>query len=138
MKALTLSILTLLITGFSFTANAQVTAVMQAKVDIISGAGFTLIQDAVIDLNSENLSDEIKAGSFSLVSAPGTDISIHVEENSVIKNELGEIIEFESLTVNKISHESGTHDISVNGKVKNAKSLDGHYQGSITAVVEYL
>ncbi|MEX2478946.1 MAG: hypothetical protein WD357_10945 [Gracilimonas sp.] len=138
MKTLILSILTLLVTGFSYSTNAQVAAVMQAKVEIISGAGFTLMEDAVIDLKSENLSNTIKAGSFSLVSAPGTDISVHIEENSVIKNEFGEIIELESLSVDKQSHESGQHDISVNGKVKNSQSLDGHYQGSITAVVEYL
>lgn len=133
-----LSIFILLIAGVYFQANAQVTAVMQVKVEIISGAGFTLMENDFIDLNSENLTEEINAGSFSLVSSPGTDISVHIQDKSVIKNELGQVIEFESLDLDKESTKSGEHHISVNGKVKSGQLLNGHYEGSITAVVEYL
>ena len=133
-----LSVLILLGTGFYFQANAQVTAVMQAKVEIVSGAGFTFTESAVIDLNSENLSEEINAGSFSLVSSPGTDINVHIQEESDIKNELGQVIVFESFGLEKESTESGQLHISVNGKVKNGQLFNGNYKGSITAVVEYL
>lgn len=138
MRTEILSILILFLTGFCFQANAQVTAVMQAKVEIVSGAGFTLMENAFIDLNSENLTQEINAGSFSLVSSPGTDINVHIQHESVIKNELGQVIEFESFDLDKQSTKSGQHHVSVNGKVKSGQLLNGHYQGSITAVVEYL
>lgn len=138
MRTIILSILTLLVTGFCFQANAQVTAVMQAKVEIVSGAGLTLMENSFIDLNSKNLIEEVNAGSFSLVSAPGADVSVYLQNGSVIKNEFGEEIEFESLDLDKESNESGQHHISVNGKVKSDQLLNGHYKGSITAVVEYL
>lgn len=138
MKTIILSILTLLVTGFSFQAKAQVSAVMQAKVEVVSGAGLTLMENALIDLNSKNLIEEINAGSFSLVSAPGTDVSVYLQNASSINNEFGQSIEFESFDVDKQSNESGEHHISVNGKVKSDQLLNGHYEGSITAVVEYL
>lgn len=138
MRTIILSTLTLLVTGFCFQATAQVTAVMQAKVEIVSGAGLTLMENSFIDLNSENLIEEINAGSFSLVSAPGTDVSVYLQNDSTIKNEFGEEIEFESFDVDKKSNESGQHHISVNGKVKNGQLLNGHYEGTLTAVVEYL
>lgn len=138
MRTIIFSILILLVTGLSFQATAQVTAVMQAKVEIISGAGFTLMENSFIDLTSDDVVKDFSAGSFSLVSAPGTDVNVHLENVSGIENEFGEAIEFESLDLNKQSTESGQHHISINGKVKNGQELKGHYKGSITAVVEYL
>ncbi|HET8865131.1 MAG TPA: hypothetical protein VFM80_05490 [Gracilimonas sp.] len=138
MKTLILSTLIFLASSFSFLANAQVIAVMQAKVNVISGAGFTSLEESVIDLSSSNSLEEVHAGSFSLVASPGSDISIYISNHSEIKNNKGEALEFESMDVDRITSESGEHKVSVNGKVKNQQKLNGQYQGTITAVVEYL
>lgn len=138
MRTSLLSLLAFLVSGFCFQATAQVTAVMQAKVQIVSGASLTFMKDSFIDLNSKNLTEEINAVSFSLVSAPGTDISVHVQHESPFKNEFGEALQFESLDLDRQSNESGQYKISVNAKVKSDQLLKGHYEGSITAVVEYL
>ncbi len=138
MKTLLLSTLIFLASSFSFLASAQVIAVMQAKVNVISGAGFTSLEESVIDLGSVNSLEEVHAGSFSLVAAPGSDISIYISNHSEIKNNKGEALEFESIDVDQTVSESGEHKVSVNGKVKNQQKLNGQYQGAITAVVEYL
>ncbi|MEX0844364.1 MAG: hypothetical protein WD022_03750 [Balneolaceae bacterium] len=140
MRATLTSILLFIASGFFLTANAQVTAVMQAKVTIISGAGFSAIQETSIDLNSDVfLSEDLETGSFSLVAAPGSDVSVNITQQSEIVNELGEVIEFESFTVDQNSTDSGDHHITVNGKLKDQQQIfNGHYQGAVTAVVEYL
>ncbi|MBD3616971.1 MAG: hypothetical protein HUJ22_10405 [Gracilimonas sp.] len=138
MRALIFSILISAVSSFTFLVNAQVTAVMQAKVEIISGAGFLAMEAANIDLSTVNYSEDIETGSFSLVAAPGADVNVHISNQSSIKNKEGGIIEFEPLKINHITSESGEHHISVNGKIKDHQKLNGHYEGDITAVVEYL
>lgn len=138
MKILITSLLTLFGTTILYQANAQVTAVMQARVEIVSGAGFTHMENAFIDLNPKNLTEKFKSGSFSLISSPGSEISVYLQQNTSLKNDSGEIIEFQSLGLDKKSNSSGKHEFSINGKIKNDHQINGFYEGSITAVVEYL
>jgi hypothetical protein len=137
MKTLILSILTLLMTGFNLQTNAQVTAVMQARVEVISGAGFTTLTEHLIDFNSVNAFEDFEAGTFTLVATPGSDVNIHIENTDQITNEKGETLNFEELDADQIISDNGEHQISVNGKVSDLQELTGHYQGAITAVVEY-
>jgi|GEM_PF-1891329 len=136
----TLYILAFLVSGFGFSAQAQTTAVMQARVEVVSGAGFTSVEDAVIDLSTLDFkqNNTVKAGAFSLVAAPGTDVNVSIINQNSLRNEKGEVINLESLSIDQISNAKGEHNISVNGLVKNAQNLKGHFQGQITAAVEYL
>ena len=134
-------VLAFLISGISFSLQAQTaTAVMQAKVKIVSGAGLTSVSESVIDLSKIDFrkTNNIKAGSFSLIAAPGTDVNVTITENNSLINEEGETINLEALTIEKISKENGEHTVSLNGTVNNAENLKGNYNGQITAVVEYL
>lgn len=140
MRKFTTAIVFFLLSSLFIGVQAQVTAVMQAKVKIISGAGLTAIQENPIDLSlaSEIISD-FETGSFSLVTAPGTDVNVVVTQKSEIENKDGDSIDFDSFSIDKISTESGNHHVTVNGKLNTQDNVySGHYKGAITAVVEYL
>ncbi|MDR9419791.1 hypothetical protein [Gracilimonas sp.] len=138
MRDILFSILFLLAASFIFPAYSQVTAVMQARVEIISGSGISAIQQPTIDLNNANTLNEINTGGFSLVTAPGTNVQIRIEKGNDIINEFGEAIEFESFIINQLSSDNGEHQVSLTGKLKKLQKLNGQYKGSVTAVVEYL
>lgn len=141
MKKISLAIVFLLLSSCTFTAKAQVTAVMQAKVKIVSGAGLTAIQSSSIDLASLDTytTSDVEAGEFSLVAAPGTDVNVVISQDADIINAEGDSIEFDSFSIDKNSNESGNHHIKVNGKLNTQNQVfSGHYEGAITAVVEYL
>lgn len=138
MRALIFSILTLLTSALSPPMQAQVTAVMQARVEVISGSGISNLEQPLIDLNNAETLEEVNTGSFSLVTAPGANVQIRIENGSAIVNEDGEEIEFESFNINQLSSENGEHQISLTGKLKQLQKLSGQYKGSVTAVVEYL
>ena len=139
MRVAIIHISIILASGFWVSLQAQATAVMQVRAEVVSGAGLTSINEPVIDLGFVDfVNNDVKAGGFSLRTAPGTDVSISISDNSLIRNHNGDTIEFESLTVDKRSSETGEHHISLNGKIKGQKTLSGHYQGDVTAVIEYL
>ena len=139
MRLAIIHILILLASGFWASLQAQATAVMQVRVEVVSGAGLTSIDEPLIDLSSADvLSNDVKAGGFSLVTSPGSDVNVSIIDNSPIINPDGDIIEFETLTVDKRSTKTGEHHISLNGKIKDQNALKGHYQGDVTAVIEYL
>ncbi len=132
-------ILILLVSGFWASLQAQTTAVMQVRVEVVSGAGLSSIEEGLIDLSSvDAYNNNVKAGGFSLQTSPGTDVSVSIFENAGIRNVDGEAMEFESLQVDKRTTETGKHHIFLNGKIKDLSSLRGHYQGDVTAVIEYL
>lgn len=139
MKTLKLSILTLLFFSFSYQSFGQLTAVMQVSVEVISGAKFSPDATPIINLSDLNASGQnIQAGSFSLFAAPGTDIQVHVASSTTIKNAMGEIIEISDVNVNRVVDASGKQSYSFNGTMNNQNNINGHYQGQLTAVVEYL
>jgi hypothetical protein len=113
---------------------------MQAKVEIISGAGLTSINESAVDLSTVDFekTNNIQAGAFSLVAAPGTDLNVSIINQHSLINENGETLNFGSLTIDKLSNEKGEHNISVSGTVNSTKEMKGHYNGQITAVIEYL
>lgn len=130
-----------IIFGFISVANAQVTAVMQAKVNVISGAGLTSVQESAPDLTAISESDEgseIHAGAFSFISSPGVDVTVQITEEPDMKNENGEQVEIETSLEHETNSGTGEHNISLNGSVKNQQQLSGHYKGALTAVIEYL
>lgn len=137
MKTLIFSIFTLLVSGFSLQTNAQVTAVMQARVEVISGAGFTTLTEHVIDFKAVNAFEDFEAGTFTLVTTPGSEVNIHIENTDQITNESGETLNFEELDADQVLSDHGEYQVSVNGKVSDLQQLSGHYQGAITAVIEY-
>jgi hypothetical protein len=140
MRAFLLIIITLLFSGLFMHINAQEVAVMQAKVKIISGAGFTSVKNGSVDLSSNTQAESvhISAGAFSLITAPGTDVNVQMLQGSTLENELGASIELDTFEIEQIITAQGEHHVSVNSRIKNLKNLSGHYEGAITAVVEYL
>ena len=120
----------------SNTSYAQVTAVMQASVKVISGSALTAPSQSQIALNSST--SEFNALNFSLTAAPYTDVEISVDQNTALKNEFGEVIDLKDVLVKRDEENDGSYSISVHGKVENGQPLKGKYQGTFTAVVEYL
>ncbi|HBQ59976.1 MAG TPA: hypothetical protein DD671_10220 [Balneolaceae bacterium] len=134
----TLKILTILLASLlSSQATAQVSAVMQAKVEIISGAALTAPDHSIVDLSSVATS-EFEALNFSLTAAPSTEVDITFNQNSDLKNESGQVMDFEDLHLKQEDEGNGNHAVSILGKLKDGQELNGKYQGSFTAVVEYL
>lgn len=137
MKTLILSILICLVSGSILQTNAQVTAVMQARVEVISGASFTTLSEHLIDFTAVNAFEDFEAGAFTLVTTPGSDVNVHIQNTDQITNGNGETLDFEELAADQTISDNGEHQISVNGTVSDLQQLSGHYQGAITAVVEY-
>lgn len=138
MKSLLIFSLSLLFSGLLIQANAQTTAVMQAKVQVVSGAGFTTLDEKLIDFSSLKTLEDFEAGSFSLVASPGSEVNVHVKNDSPIINEKGESLKLISIDADRILSGQGEHKVSVHGKISDLQNLNGHYKGAITAVVEYL
>lgn len=136
MRTAIIYILAFLASGFGLTLQAQKTAIMQAKVEIVSGAGFTSVKAPVIAFNKATVNNlTVEAGEFSLVAAPGTDVNIQVSQHS---NTLNAPHVFESLQVDRTSNSKGEHHVSVSGILNNTKDAKELSGGGITAVIEYL
>lgn len=131
-------ILTLFVSGLAFSAQAQVTAVMQAKVEIISGSQVSEVQQGKIDLANINTTDRITTGGFTLQAATDAEVNISVYNESGIVNEFGEHLDFGLLSVDKITLGNGKHDIVINGFLKNIPPPKSSYSGNMIAVIEYL
>lgn len=140
MREIINSILILMAFGFFTTVQAQVTAVMQARVNIISGAGLSGIEESNIDLSTANsvFNETVKTGSFTLTATPGADVAVYISKTTELKNEAGDVIEIESLTVDHQYSASGEHSVSIGGKIKNEVLRNGNYKGNVTTVIEYL
>jgi len=139
MKTLKLSILTLLLFCFFEESKAQVSAVMEARVEVISGVSFTSDVAPVINLSQTQADIQlIEAGSFSLVTIPGADIQISTSLNTFVKNAQGQTLEIDGLQVEELNAEAGTHRYSLNGTMKEHNRPEGHYEGMLTTVIEYL
>lgn len=139
MRLVVIHILIFLTTGFSFSLMAQKTAIMQAKVEIVSGAGFTSVKAPTIAFNKSAVNNPtVKAGEFSLIAAPGTDVDIQISQHNSTSNNSNHPFAFKSLQVNRTSTSKGEHHVSVSGIANSAKALKEHPGGGITAVIEYL
>lgn len=140
MKTVQISILTLLLLSLPIVISAQVTAVMQAKVTIISGAGLITDQNPSLDLSASslNLNNEVGTRSFSLNTVPGADLQIRISDQPVIKSDSGEQFLFDDLSIQHESDATGKHTFSVQGKLGQVSASNANYEGTITAVVEYL
>lgn len=138
MKAAIVSIIFILVSASGSHLIAQVSAVMQVKATIISGAGFSSLEENAIDLSQANLSGNVSAGSFQLSTAPGADISIHLKENPILINENGEVMKVAPLSLIQNISNTGNHHISINGNIPVQDNLNGQYNGSVTAVIDYL
>jgi|AntRauTorckE6833_2_1112554.scaffolds.fasta_scaffold33105_1 hypothetical protein len=134
----TVYILTLLFFALAIPAQAQVTAVMQAKVEIISGSRVSNMQEGALDLSEANLSDQIQAGHFSLQTDPDTEVTVSVYKMSEILNEDGLPLEFSFLSINHINSFDGNHDITIQGLLKSLPKEKSSYSGKLVTVIEYL
>lgn len=131
-------ILTLFVSGLAFSAQAQVTAVMQVKVEIISGSQVSEVQQGRIDLANISTTDKITTGGFTLQAAPDAEVNISVYNEYGIVNELGEHLDFGLLSVDQNTLGNGKHDIVINGFLKNIPQAKSSYSGNMVAVIEYL
>lgn len=137
MKEIT-TILILLVAGFSNSVKAQVTAVMQAKVQIVSGSSISEVQESRIDLNQIDIAEKIEAGHFTLQTSPDAEVNVSVYNESGIVNLSGESLEFASLFIDHTTSANGEHDIKVNGFLKNIPESKSSYSGKLVTVIEYL
>jgi len=131
-------ILTFFVSGLAFLAQAQVTAVMQAKVEIISGSQVSEVEQGRIDLANISATDKITMGGFTLQADPDAEVNISVYNEYEIINELGDHLDFGLLSVDKITLGNGKHDIVINGFLKNIPQAKSSYSGKMVAVIDYL
>lgn len=133
------SIIIFIVLGIYTSAYAQVNVIMQAKVNIVSGATYTSTAETPINFSSIDASlSKIQTGSFTLKAAPGTDVKVYIHEKPAYANHQDEELEFDSVSVEQNSFSTGRHNIYLIGKVKNSQKLSGRYRGSVTAIIEYL
>lgn len=125
--------------GIYNSSCAQVTVAMQAKVNIVSGATYSSVEETPIDFSSIDASlGEFQTGSFTLKVAPGADVKVYIREKPADTNNQSEKLEFDSISVEQSSFSTGLHNIYLIGKVNNSQKLSGFYRGSVTAIIEYL
>lgn len=112
---------------------------MQVKATIVSGVGFSSLEENEIDLSQAGVhSNDIHAGSFDLLSAPGIDVDIHLEGSPVLINEDGKAIHMDQLSIFRENSKSGNQHISINGNIPAQDDVSGRYNGAVTAVIEHL
>ncbi|SMO71346.1 hypothetical protein SAMN06265219_108189 [Gracilimonas mengyeensis] len=120
-------------------AEAQVTAVMQAKVNIISGAGLTSLTQPNIELSENSFGTErIEAGRFSFVASPGAEVSVSISKVSKMVNNQGHHVTFKPSLIHNTDAETGKHHIIMKGLLNSESTPKGQYSGQLTAVIEYL
>ncbi|MEX0608020.1 MAG: hypothetical protein WD158_01185 [Balneolaceae bacterium] len=138
MKTAITTLLFLLSGSGFYEVAAQVTAVMEVRVNVISGASLQSVEKPYISLDKAQFLDNVEAGTFALTVAPGTDVFVHLSENPILENQNGGLLKFESLYFNQISSAAGNHQVSIQGKIGDQKLMKGQYKGAVTAVIEYL
>lgn len=114
---------------------AQQVAVMEARVEVISGAAIESLQNGVSILPDAVIEDEpLSFGNFLLKSAPSTQVHAHVE---VMRSEDFENNFIEEIEVENSITENGEQLISVTGTVNKLASRAGTSQ-NVLMVVDYL
>lgn len=129
----------LFLLGTYESACAQVSAVMQAKVNIVSGATYSYVEETHIDsYNIDASLGKIQTGLFTLKNTPGTDVKVYIHEKSAEVNNQGDELEFDFISEEQNSFSTGRHYINLVRKVKNSHTLSDQYRSSVTAVIVYL
>ena len=129
------SCLILLVMLFSaLSASAQVTAIMQASVKIVSGVQAEQVSSLQL---SENLSSA-HDGEVIITSSPLSEVFIFVDENSVLTNSIGETVEIKTDSLVNADIESGKSSISISGSLPEKKKIIGQYSGTVVTTIVYL
>ncbi|MTI88498.1 MAG: hypothetical protein FH748_11070 [Balneolaceae bacterium] len=138
MKNLVKTLLLIVSCSLASTAHAQVSASMQVKVNVVSGASIDYGQSHTTYLSNESMGENIRAGSFMLSTTSGSKVDIKILKRPSFINNKGDKIEFTDLLLIEKFTEKGEHEMYFDGKIKNKSSLSGNYKGQLTAVIEYL
>jgi hypothetical protein len=137
MKTISLFFLTFLLCSFTFKVNGQVTAVMQARVQVIAGAGLSSISENIVDLNTVSTFGNFEAGSFTLTTSPGSEVNVRIANSSQFVNEEGKELKLDEITAQRQTINEGELLIAVNGKITALDNVSGRYSGTVTTIIEY-
>ncbi|HBZ39007.1 MAG TPA: hypothetical protein DEO59_11230 [Balneola sp.] len=115
-------------------AHAQVTAIMQASVKIVSGVQAEQVSSLQL---SENLSSN-HDGEVIITSTPLSEVFIFVDEHSSVSNTFGETVEIKTDSLVNADIESGISSISISGTLPQKNKINGQYSGTVVATIVYL
>jgi uncharacterized membrane protein len=113
---------------------AQVTAVMKVSVTVISGAKTEITSNFFLSDNPVSA----KHGEVIVTSSPNSEVAVYSDENCTLTNDLGEIINVATDSLLEIDSTTGTHTLSLNGKLPTTKKLAGKYTGNMVTTIVYL
>lgn len=129
-------------TFYAVTLNAQVTTVMKAKVNVITGTQITTIDNLNLDLtnvDTPNLNiNHIEI--FKLKAENIADINLKIDEDIELTNQFGEVIKIKNNTKYHTNND-GTHTLKLidfDHYNINEMEYQGNYNGDMIAVIDYL
>jgi len=141
MKTLLLiSILTLITSVVSAQNTSQ--AVMQVRVEVISGAQITQLTNSDIsdqiqaDVNGEVAGNLINLGSFTLITPEGVQFSARVENGITFNDKSDNRFDIFTKADQKVT-ESGKTEINITGTMAAGLIKSGQYSGKQITVIEY-
>lgn len=114
--------------GILLDCNAQSIAVMEARVNIISGATVSAFSMDSANEEARFFNKEIRIGRFSVTASKHSEIYTHVEDESFYS-------EFDSFTVKNKTSPQGIHELSISGQAKSEFNIP--QQNRLKMVVEY-
>src|SRR5690554_4482207 len=133
-----LSIFILLATFSSTQVNAQVTAVMEVKVTVISGASLTQQNELNLLLQTSGSSTSINDNLFELTTAKHTEVNFNLPESVQVTNEFGETATIITNCSSIQNKDLGTHTIGMESSLADTQPIRGKYSGEFTTTIDYL
>lgn len=122
----------------SLKVSAQVTAVMDVKVTIISGASLTQQSELNLFLQSSDVPLTTNENLFELTTAKHTEVNFNLPTSVQITNEFGETTTIFA-NYNSIENKDlGTHSVALESSIVDTKPIRGKYSGEFTTTIDYL
>ncbi len=136
-----LSFVILLLSVTELYAQKSSTAVMEIRVEVISGSTIALNNTNDLDSGWETFKEgsdyDIRVGGFSVTLPEGVEIISELNDKLNLTNGTNSVSI--STKIHQVKNNDGTISFAVTGKNEtNLKSSTGHYSGKKTATIQYL
>lgn len=118
--------------------SAQVTAVMDVKVTIISGASLTQQNELNLFLHQNDTSASKSENLFQLTTAKHTEVNLDLPELVQVTNEFGETATIRTNCSSIENKDLGTHIIEMKSSLADSQPVRGRYFGVFTTTIDYL
>lgn len=122
-------------------AQKSSTAIMEVRVEVISGSSIAMNNSDKLEAGWENFTVgneyDIKVGDFSVTLPEGVEIISEMDTKLNLTNGV-HFVDF-STKIHQLKNDDGTITFAVTGKNKtNKMERSGHYSGKKTATIQYL